>query len=70
MISLDELNACLKQQEIIMKNSDDPSERFIALNIANNLKQMFAQFSMLPNRPDFKEMVDEFAKSEETEENT
>ncbi len=37
-IALNELAATIKRQEIIIKNCTDPEERFVALNIAENLK--------------------------------
>lgn len=68
MISLDELSATIKRQELLMNNSSSPEEQFIAMNISNNLKGMLNQLTMLVTRPDFKDMVAEFTKAREEEE--
>lgn len=64
MIAIDELQACAKRQEIIMNSSDDPAERFVAMNIMSNLMNMLQQFNGIIKSPDFKTMVTEFEKEE------
>lgn len=67
MISLDELNACIKRNEIIVNNSTDLAEQFIATNIVANLNQLANQLNNFIKHPSFNQAVEEFAKSKEQE---
>lgn len=64
-IALNELTATIKRQEIIVKNSADPEEQFIALNIAENLKQIKAQLVEYVKTPQFKAAVEQYTKAKE-----
>lgn len=66
-ISLGELTATIKRQEIIMNNVEDPEERFVAFNILRNLKQIDQQQREFIKHPIFAEAVKQFTEQENTE---
>lgn len=60
MVAIDELISTAKRLDLIVKNSDDEFEAFIAVQIQENIKALVSQLNMIKDTPNFKNAAKQF----------
>ena len=71
-LAISEANSTIKRIELVLNNSNDPVELFMAYNTINEMKGMVAQLNALANHPEFHSIVqkwhEQYAKAMESPE--
>lgn len=60
MIAIDELECVAKRMDLIINNSSDDAEVFIAMQVQQNLAGLAKQLTQFIGSPNFKQLLEQF----------